>query len=82
MVDAGGEAEVEMLLDDLPCDRADIFVADAGIVLALRLGIAVGRETERTAILVEEIFLLEAEPGPLVIENRCALVRRSRRPAP
>ena len=75
MVDAGGEAEVEMLLDDLAGDVADIAVADAGVVRALRRRIAVGREAERTAVLVEEVFLLEAEPGAFIVEDGRALVR-------
>jgi hypothetical protein len=52
VVDAGGEAEIEMLLDDVTRDRADIRVADAGVIRALRRRIAVGREAERTAVLV------------------------------
>jgi len=36
MVDPRAQAEVEMLLDELPCERADVLVADAGVVLALR----------------------------------------------
>src|SRR6185369_17790653 len=32
VIDAGGEAEVEMLLDHLARDRADITVADARII--------------------------------------------------
>ena len=36
VVDAGGEAEVEMLLDDLTRDRTNIAVANAGVIRALR----------------------------------------------
>ena len=76
VVDAGGEAEVEMLLDDLAGDVADIPVADAGVVRALRRRIAAAGEAERTAVLVEEVFLLEAEPGAVIVEDGRALVRR------
>ena len=75
VVDAGGEAEIEMLLDDLAGDRTDVRVADAGVIRSLRRGIAGGRKAERTAVLVEEIFLLEAEPCAFVVENGGALVR-------
>ena len=75
VVDAGSEAEVEMLFDDLAGDAADVRVADAGVIRALRRRIACGREAERTAVLVEEVFLLEAEPGACVVEDGGALVR-------
>ncbi len=68
-----------MLLDDLARDRADVRVADAGVIRALRRRITGGREAERTAVLVEEVFLLEAEPGAGVVENGGALVGRVRR---
>ncbi len=74
MVDAGREAEVEMLFDDLAGDVADVGVADAGVVRTLRRRITRRREAERTAVLVEEVFLLEAEPGAAVVEDGGALV--------
>jgi hypothetical protein len=81
VIDAGGEAEIEMLLDDLSRDRADILVANAGVIGPLWRRIAVGREAERPAVLVQEIFLLEAEPGAFVVENGRPLVRGMRRDA-
>ena len=53
---------------------ADIAVADAGVIRALRRRIAAGREAERPAVLVEEIFLLKAEPCAGIVEDGGALV--------
>ncbi len=64
-----------MLVHHLARDIADILVADAGVVRPLRRRVAAGREAERTAVLVEEIFLLEAEPRAFIVENGGALVR-------
>src|SRR5215212_640238 len=78
--DAGPDAEVDVLVDDLPRDVADVLVADAGVVLALRCGKALLRKAERGAVLVEKVLLLEAEPRVGVVWNRRAAVRRMRRP--
>ena len=67
-------------VDDLACDVADVLEADAGVVLALRRGEALAREAERRAVAVEEVLLLEAEPGAGVVRDRRAAVRRMRRP--
>ncbi len=78
VVDAGEEAKIEMLFDHLAGDVADVLVADAGVIGALRRRIASLRKAERTAVLVEEIFLLETEPRAGIVENGRALVRNVR----
>src|SRR5581483_2858706 len=75
VVDAGREAEIEMLFDQLAGDVADILVADARVIRTLRGGIAMFREAQRTAVLVEEILLLEAEPRVGIVEDGGTLVR-------
>src|SRR4051794_25345952 len=79
-VDPRLEAEVDVRLDDLSRDVADVLEADARVVLALRRGEALRREPEGRAVAVEEVLLLEAEPGAGVIRDRRAAVRRMRRP--
>src|SRR5919198_389868 len=77
--DAGRDAEVDVLVDDLPRDVAHVLEADAGVVLALRRGKALLREPERRAVLVQEVLLLETEPGVGVVCDRGAAVGRMRR---
>jgi len=78
VVDPGSETLLEVLLDDLAGDRADILVADSGVVPTLRGRVALFGETERTAVLIKEIFLLKPEPGTIVVEDGCAFVGRMR----
>ena len=79
VVDAHLEADVEVLLDDVAGDVADIGEADAAIELALTLGReATLGEAERCAVLVEEVLLLETEPGVGIVENGGAGVGRMR----
>ena len=79
VVDAGLEAEVEVGVDDLAGDVADVLVADAGVVLALRRREPLAREAERHAVPVEEVLLLEAEPRVGIVRDRRAAVARVRR---
>ena len=65
-----------MLFDDFAGDVTDGLVADAGVIFALRIreSVEASGETERTAVFVEEIFLLEAEPGAGIVQDGCASV--------
>ena len=56
---AGGEAVVEVLLDDLAAE--DLVGADAAVVAALRGREAADREAVRAAVLEERVLLLDAE---------------------
>ncbi len=63
MIDAGGETKLEVLIDNLAGNAAHVLVADAAIVGTLRSGgVSVFGEAERSAILVEEVLLFEADP--------------------
>ena len=78
VVDAGFEAEIEVLFNDFAGNRTDILEADAGVIRTLRSRVTLFREAERAAVLVEEVFLLETEPCIFVVEDGCAAVRRMR----
>jgi hypothetical protein len=65
VVDAGVEAEIKVLLDDV----ADGAEADTSVVRALWRWEPIFRETERATILIEKILLLEAEPSVGIIQD-------------
>src|SRR4029453_10021411 len=50
--DAGLDAQVDVLIDDLPRDVAHVLEADAGVVLALRRREAFLRDPERPPVPV------------------------------
>ena len=75
MVDACIETNIEVLLDDLACDVTDRFVTSAAVVGALWGRVAVGRKTERAAVLIKEVFLFEAEPCAGIVKDGGAAVR-------
>ncbi len=80
VVDAGVEAEVQVCIYNLAGDGADVFVADTGVILALRRWeSATLRKAEWRSVFVEEIFLLVAKPRAGVVENGCARIARMRR---
>ena len=58
-----------MLFDDLAGYVANVLVADASVIGALRRRKAVVGESERASVLIEEIFLLEAEPRSRIVQN-------------
>src|SRR5450432_359690 len=69
-----------MFFDNLAGLAAHVLVADAAVVRALRSGgITVLREAERAAVLIEEIFLLEANPQIGIILDGGAHVGGMRR---
>ena len=76
VIDPGVEAEVEVLVHQLPRDVAHRGITDAGVIFALRLRESIRREAERPAVLEEEVFLLEAKPGIRVVQDGCPRVGR------
>ncbi len=76
VVDAGVQTEFEVRIDDLAGDVADVLIAHARVVGALRSGEAAFGEAERATVLVEEIFLLETEPCAGIIDDGRARVGR------
>src|SRR5208337_3771386 len=59
MIDTGGKAKVQVFFDDLPGQAAHVSVANTAVVGALGSSrVAVFRESERTPIFIEEVFLL------------------------
>ncbi len=79
VIDSHLEADIEVLLDDLTGDVTDGGIADSAVELALRLvGPATLGETEGLSVPVEEILLLESEPGVGIIEDRGTGIGRMR----
>src|SRR5581483_9625365 len=66
-VDPRIETDVDVLFHDLTRDRAHVLVAHARVVRTLRSRKATGRETQRRAVLVEKILLLETKPRVRII---------------
>ena len=65
-----------MLLDDLAGDVTDGFVASTAVIWALWSRKSIRREAKWAAVLVEEIFLFEAEPSTGIVENSGTTVGR------
>src|SRR5262249_58401072 len=66
-VDAGSQAQVDVRVDDLARDVADVLEPDARVVLALWGGEAFGGEAERRPGPGQEVLLLEGEPRVRVV---------------
>ena len=75
VVDARIETLFEVLFDDFAGDVTDGLVANTRVVFTLRVGEPTPLwEAKGSAIFVEEIFLLEAEPSAGVVQDGCASV--------
>ena len=72
----GIDAEIEVLIDNGTGQVAHIPETNARVILSLWLGISRLRKTEGAAVLVEEILLLETEPGILIVLDRGPRVGR------
>ncbi len=75
-VDSARDADVDVLLDDLARNAADIPVTHARVIRTLGRRESVLGKAERGAVLVQEILLLEPEPGVRIVGNRRPRVRR------
>ena len=71
-VDAGRDADVDVLLDDLSRGATDILVANSGVVGTLWGGETARGEAERSTVLVQEILLFKTEPGIRIVGDRSA----------
>src|SRR6516162_7304490 len=76
-VDASVEAQINVLLGQFTSGATDALETNASVIFALRIRIAsAAGETERSIVLPEEIFLLEAKPRAGIVQNRCATIAR------
>jgi hypothetical protein len=76
VVDAGSQAELKVLFNDVAGDVAHVLVAHAAIVRELRnRRITVLREAQWPAVAIEEVFLFETNPQVRVVLDGGAVVR-------
>jgi hypothetical protein len=69
VVDACVKADVEVLFNDRTCDVANRRVSCTAVVITLWCWVAFLRPAECTAVLEEEVFLLEADPETWIISD-------------
>jgi hypothetical protein len=69
MVDAGFQAELQVLLNDFASKITDIGIANTRVILTLRIRVTILRPTQRAFVLEEEVFLLQSKPGFFIIKD-------------